>query len=114
MNKVNILMPSCEDPSTTSNFILGARLLEYLINFKNNPGDAFFSFEGVNGETKIYLLREEDEENKQSVFFIFSNNDFCNHIEKTMFTIDSGSVEKIGELVRHIYNIVNEAAQRVY
>lgn len=112
MSKVRILMPSCEEPNNTSNFVLGARLLEYLINFKKNPGTPFFSFSRLDGETNIFLLRDDsDEDNEERSFFIFSDDDFCDNIENE-FKAYSGSVESIGKLVRHIYEIIEDAAQR--
>lgn len=112
MNKVRILMPSCEEPNSTSNFVLGARLLEYLINFKKNPGNPFFSFNRIDGETKIFLLRDDsDEDSEERRFFIFSDDDFCDNIENE-FKANSSSVESIGELVRYIYGIIEDAAQR--
>lgn len=112
MSKVNILMPSCSEPSETSKYILGGRLLEYLNKVENKSSDAFFSFDRIDGRTDIYIRREQLEENSdENIFFIFSNDSFCDDIKNT-FSIKNSTVESLGNLVKEMYDIITDKAER--
>lgn len=113
MNKINILMPSCKEPLETSNFILGGRLLEYLMKTENHSSDAFFSFDSFNGTTDIYVRRETSEEKpNECMFFMFSNDTFCDNIKNTFFIKDS-TVENLGLLVKEMYCIIEDNAKKI-
>ena len=113
MSKVKILMPSCSEPSTASDFILGGRLLEYLNKVEQHSTDAFFSFDGINGTIDIYVRREKlEEDSDESIFFIYSNDSFCDNIKNT-FSIKNSTVEGIGVLVKEMYNIITDKAREM-
>ena len=103
MNRINILMPSCEEPLSTSNFILGGRLLEYLVDIKNNPEKAFISIHNGSDDTYVYVRSEKPEDGSDGVrLYIFSDNTFCNDI-KNEFIVEKNTVEKLGLSVKDIY-----------
>ena len=106
MNRINILMPSCEEPLSTSSFILGGRLLEYLIDVENNPEKPFISIENDKGDTYVYVRSEKAENGSEGVkLYIFSNDAFCNDIQNEFF-VEKNTVEKLGFSVRDIYQTI--------